>query len=288
MKGRILVAADGGAGSLGALRAARALAERDGVCVDVLAVDEAAPGYGGGAAYGLAPPFSLDASRVRELREAVRRQLGMVGGVAAEWPVEVRTGAVAPVIALEAEARGAALVVLGRSRRTGGAIASAVAGLARVPVLAASAEGALPTCAVVAVGLRGPASDAARAAQELLPRNGVLHLVHVARRSGTDARAALEVLRLELRSTGSVKVRAHVLQGDPLEEVLALAARKEAGLVAVGCHRDRPGALAAGLPTWLVRRAGCAVLVAPRSTPGFELETEDIEEQLHLATSAFG
>ena len=288
----ILVAADGSAGALGALRVAAALARRGTKPARVLAVQEPVPFYDD-LAPGLAAEVeaALGGVALERLREAVRGQLDGLGGAAAEWDARVEVGSPAAAIADTARELGAGLIVLGLGRHSvverwfGGETALRVMQLAHVPVLAVHPEATdLPRRALVAEDFGELGRDAGLLARDLLAPGGELHLahaLHVPPAPGAEFLAAewiegylesvsaqLEEERRELAATG-VEATSHVLQGNPASELLRLAGRLEADLIAAGRHgRGFLGRLVMGsVSTRLVRRARCSVLVVPPPLP---------------------
>lgn len=112
--GPLLVATDGRSG-VGALRAARHLAERSGAAVRVLTVVEPLPAYFGALDDSLVPP-SLEEDRRAAQLELVRRQVHDVIGAGAAWPVEAREGDPALVITDAAREAAASLILVGAGR----------------------------------------------------------------------------------------------------------------------------------------------------------------------------
>ncbi|MET0398326.1 MAG: universal stress protein [Longimicrobiaceae bacterium] len=309
MRKRMLVATEGGAGSLGALRTAQALAERDGAEVEVLAVVEPALGYGPPVNGTVPGHEEIEATVARRVGDTVRRQLRGLGGGAAGWEVVVRIGSVAPTIAREAEARDADVIVLGRrvheglGRFLGRETALDVVRLAGVPVLAVPPEGgALPASVLVAVDFSEGGRDSARAALELLPAGGVVHLAHVSWSIPADAvrdggqwvetyddgaRTRLDELRRVLEAPGGVRVRTHLLHGEAAPQLLALAEREGVGLIVVGSHGNGffSRAILGSVATRVFRGARCAVLLRPLPGESSLLTREDVEEELHLTAA---
>lgn len=310
MRKRMLVATEGGAGSLGALRTAQALATRDGMDVEVLAVVEPAIGYGPPVSGAVPGHHDIEETVAQRVRDAVQGQLRELGGEAAGWEVVVRIGSVAPTIAREAEARDASLIVLGRrvheglGRFLGRETALDVVRLAGVPVLAVPPEGGdLPASALVAVDFSEASRDSARAALELLPPGGVVHLAHVSWsipgdrvRDGGEwvatyddgARTRLDELRRELEAAGRARVQTHLLHGEASPRLLALAEHERVGLIVVGSHGNGffSRAVLGSVATRVFRGAPCAVLLRPPRTVSSVLSTEDVEEELHLTALA--
>jgi nucleotide-binding universal stress UspA family protein len=163
--------------------------------------------------------------------------------------------------------------------------------LAHVPVLAVPAESReLPRMAVAAVDFSEFSREAAQTAADLLGRPAELHLAHVSWRPLPDmprivgpewvesyhesTRLQLKELAEALESAGEARVETHLLEGDPAREVLRLAEAVGAELIAAGSHGASffSRLVMGSVSTQLVRRATCAVLIAPPRTPPAELE----------------
>jgi nucleotide-binding universal stress UspA family protein len=293
MKGRILLATDGAPQSLGAVRVAAALAERDGCEVEVLTVLEPPSAYAAGHAFAVPVPIpGPDGLQAEGLRSEVEAQLRAAGGAAAAWPVRVELGAPARTIAACAEERGAALIVLGLGRHDavdrwfGRETALDVVRLAHVPVLAVPAEAAgTPRTALAATDFSPFSLDAAGRAAELLGPDGELHVAHAGMEAPREAAGGAEWLRtyeagarerLEQVSRGvagacHVRVRPHLLRGEPAAALLSFAERTGVELVAAGSHGYGffTRILMGSVSTRLLRGARCMVLVAPpQGVPG--------------------
>jgi nucleotide-binding universal stress UspA family protein len=313
MNRRMLIAADGRAESLAALRLARALSETRGMKGEVLTVLQPVtpwmydPMTGAAAVYWDALDVQKDAQR-----EAVRAQLAAVGGAAAGWPLEAVVGPCALTIARGAAERGAALIVMGSGRHgwsdrlLGRETVLDVLRVAHHPVLAVPADhGELPRKALVATDFSEQSLDAARAAVALLAPGAEVHVVNVswvpavevawaAAGSWTEtyeagARTRLEEIARELAGPGRV-VHTHLLKGDLADELLAFAERERVDLVATGSHGYGliSRAILGSLSTRLVRGAHCAVLVAPPRTPSAALHGEAAGAEHPLAVGAAG
>ena len=294
MDGRILVATDGTGGSLGALRVAAALAEREGRPPLVVSVVEPIV-LEGSVLYAVpGEALALAVEPEAEVRGLVRAQLATLGPAAAGWETEVAVGRAGPTIARLAEERGAGVIVMGlgrhsrRERFLGGETALDVVRVARVPVLAVppEAEG-LPRRGVVAADFSEYSRDAARTLAEVAAEGAELRLAHVvwSLRGEDEAdewhatylagvRARLEEMAGELRALRpSARVELEVLEGSPVREVLGLAERAGADIVAAGSHgygfftRLVMGSVSAHL----LRGAERAVLIAPPRAPSTEL-----------------
>lgn len=313
MKRRILIAADGHAESLAALRLARTLAEAKGLVGEVLTVLQPAtpwiydPISGAAAVYWDALDVQKDAQR-----EAVRAQLATVGGAAAGWPLEAVVGPCALTIARHAAERGAGLIVMGsgrhewRDRLLGRETVLDVLRVAHTPVLAVPSDGGeLPRSLLVATDFSEQSMAAARAAVGLLAADAVVHVVNVSWTPAVEvARATLDTwsetydagawtrldeVAQELRRPNRT-VRTHLLKGDLPGELLAFAEREQVELIATGSHGYGfvSRAILGSLSTRLVRGAHCAVLVAPPRTPSAALHAEEAEAEHALATGATG
>ncbi|HEX9887766.1 MAG TPA: universal stress protein [Longimicrobiales bacterium] len=284
MSRRILVASDGSAESLGALRLARELHERDGGEVEVLAVVEPLPVFDTGFMVAL-PEAELLVHRREDMRSALLDVVRDLGEGARNWEVTVATGVAAASIAERARVRRADLVVAGLGRH--GAIdrffgtetVLQLLHLVHAPVLAVPESASrLPSVAVVAVDFSSFGGRAARAGVDLVGPDAPVHLVHVLtgservpEESGdwrgpfeADARGRLAALAEEL-GLGDDRTTVHLVEGDPAGEVLAVARAVGADLVVAGSHgHSFMGRLLAGsVSTRLVRSADVPVLVVP-------------------------
>jgi nucleotide-binding universal stress UspA family protein len=289
MKGHIIVATDGSVAANGALRIAQLLQQRLETKVEVVTVWEPIPisGIGTGEIVGSA---HLEWDRVAEsaLRQRVLEQLADLGLADAAWSVTLERGPAAPTIVRLASERNAPLIVLGLGqhelvdRWLGSETALQVMRLAHVPVLAVPAEHSrLPRTAVVAMDFSTFSREAALALMDLLEPGGDVHLVHVIWRPSVEApwagdrdwvdgrreTAAVELGRLAdlLKESTGATVHTHLVEGEAAREVLRLARKVGADLIASGSHGagflDR--ILMGSVSTRLVRGATCAVLVSP-------------------------
>lgn len=308
MSARILVATDGKAGALGALRAAAHLAERDGASVHLLAVCEPVDVYPSGSA-GVIPGLvsELTARSVAALRDRVGAQVAGLGDGAAEWTVQVEVGSIAPSVARVAAQLGAELIVVGL--REPGSVERWLSRetllrlihLSHVPVLAVGEYAKdLPGRIVLAVDF----SDfSLRAAREVMARAAAgarIHLAHVSwapakehgwaeamewertYRAGVERR--LEELATELRSSGDITVRTHVLTGEAGRELLRLAEQVDADLIAAGSHgAGFLGRIVMGsVSSTLVHGARCSLLIAPPRAVAAELKAGRRPTRLEL------
>lgn len=301
MTQRILVATRGTPSAAGALRYARALAERGDTEVEV---------FSGLVRTGLVPMSPLDAgvywsedaatALADAQRSRVVAQLTGIGGPAVRWPIHMEIGATVPTLVSRAAEFGATLIVLGArgqgraDRLLGGTMASRVMHASHVPVLAVPQDAVtLPNVAVVGTDFTSFSWDAAVAAARFVGRGGTLHLAHVtwaplaeedlpdvgewSRTYRTGAEQRLQAVAESLAGeadAADVRVETHLISGAPADEILGLVKRTRAGLIAVGSHGlGFFGRIAMGsVSTQLVRAARCAILVAPPPTPAPEIE----------------
>lgn len=306
MEMRIIVATDGEAAAMGALRVARALADRYQAPVEVVC---AVPPFPVPPSYVGAPALlgldELDRASLDAARNRVRAQLQEVDLRATTWPVTVQMGAPVPTIVRLARVKGASLILLGLGRHAladrwlGTETALRVMRLAHVPVLAVPADAsALPDRAVAAVDFTDFSRDAADTALKILRPGGALHLAHVFWRPSEEIpwvggrdwievqrermQGELDELARQLDGTAGVSVHPHFLEGDVAGETLRFARTVGAGLIAAGSQ----GAgffsrlLMGSVSTRLVRGATCMVLIAPpRSVPAEPEETAPAAQQ---------
>jgi nucleotide-binding universal stress UspA family protein len=231
---------------------------------------------------------ALEDARVAALREAVRDRLREVGEGAERWPMRVEVGAPAAIIARSAGERAGGLILLGGApdgaadRWPHGGTSLQVVHLASVPVLVVpSTATGLPGRAVAAVDFSEFSLNAAHRVAEILDEGGTVHLAHVAwtipespllelvaewnRTYNRGAEARMAELGRELESAARVRVETHVLAGEPVPELLELADRLHADVIAAGSHgygfcgRVFIGSVSAKL----LRAARCCVFLAP-------------------------
>jgi nucleotide-binding universal stress UspA family protein len=297
--GRVLVATDGSPASSGALKVAKALAARYHGSTAVIAVVERPPVFEDviGEAFGITSE-ELTQEAVESTRAQVLSQIAELELPEPAWRLAVVAGTPAPSIVARAREVGASLIVLGLGRHSlydrvlGTETALKVMALSDVPVLAVPATGdQLPRTAVVAVDFSEFSRDAALSAAGLLPPGAELHLAHVIWTPNPDTqllagaewvdsyhqrlRRQLNEMAREIESMGEFRVHSHLLEGSVPGELLRLAYRERADLIAAGSH----GAsfigrfLMGSVSTRLLRGASCAVLVAPPRGAPAELAT---------------
>lgn len=263
MRPHILVATDGKHGARGALRATKKLAEAWKAKVTVLAVLESSEIYSGIAPHELPTlPERFVPTGAEALRMRVRAQLIDTGADALGWDFVVEMGAVAPAIARAAADREATIILVGLRRP--GAVERwlsretvlRVVHLAHVPVLAlGEVVEDLPRRIVLGVDFSDFSRRAAQEAARILVGGGELHPAHVAwvaawegdrvgreewtewektYRAGVEQR--MEEFVSEIQRPAGVTVTPHILAGEPVRELLSLAERIDADLIAAGSH----------------------------------------------------
>jgi nucleotide-binding universal stress UspA family protein len=288
MEMRIVVATDGQPDAMGALRVARALSRRHHASVEAVGAvppfPVAASPVGGSAATTIC---DIDRAAAEAVRARIEHQVAEIEPGAA-LPVSVEVGVPPPTLVRLARERNASLIALGLGRHEladrvfGSETALQVMRLSHVPVLGVPADAHdLPRTAVVAMDFSAFSRDAAQAVVALVVPRGTIHLVHilwnpvppmpaVAGPTWIDAYRASVASQLQevaetVKAAADIQVETHLLEGDPADEVLRLASEVGADLIAAGSH----GAgffsrlVMGSVSTRLLRRAGCAVLIAP-------------------------
>ena len=282
----ILVAVDGSRASGAALRLAADLAGRDGSSIVPVLVESFALSTNARCI----PADVLRKERVPEVSRLgrVRRQLCDVLDTDS-WKLHVEFGPFGSVVAHLADSVEASLIVMGLSRHgaarrlLGSGAVARVLQSAQIPVFAVPATAReLPHAALAAIDFSRASLRAARTARDLLSRPGTLRLVNVRRpRSETlpeiDAWEAiygegvslkLEQLASELATDG-VSTTAEILSGPLADTLLEAADQSNADLIACGTNslNALEQLLLGDVPGQLLRRAECAVLVAPCPQP---------------------
>jgi len=274
----IVLGTDGDSEAAGAIRLARLFSERDGTAIRVVGVlDRFPPASSGGERVG----NRTETAKVGELRERIEYQLAGLGVPAGKWPVEIVVGR--PDVALSdvAERERARLLLVGTSgqgllgRVWGPSTVLSAARHARATVLAVRRHtSALPECAVVGIDFGSASIAAARAALDCLGPRGSLHVAYsrpVGSQIGTAALAAgvaydeelaerLERVTAALSVPAGVRVTRHVLVGDAARQLLELAEREKADLIAVGTHGDHR------LAAFMIGTTASRVLAADRAS----------------------
>jgi nucleotide-binding universal stress UspA family protein len=291
---RILLATDGAPGSEGALNVSARLAEERGAEVEVLHVlQPMVVQTPDSTAMLWLPPSSVDdRQRTAAASAELARLLAAAGGPAERWPAHVEIGPVAPTIVEQAERLGVSMIVMGAGRHDaldrwlGTETAVRTMQVAHVPVLAVphSATGEYRNV-VAAVDLSEFSRDALAAALRLCSDGATLHLAHAAPSQPHDllgagspswgedesvqARARILAWAAEVPGGAGRRFEVHLLEGTVHQEILRLAEKLGAELIAAGSHgHGFWGRLLLGsVSTRLIRGAQCSVLIAPPREP---------------------
>jgi nucleotide-binding universal stress UspA family protein len=283
--GPVLLATDGRPAASGAVRVAAQAARRLGAPVQAVAILEPIATYG--AELLVALPAEFDTGRRADTREAVRAQLAeLVGPESGAWPLDTEFGAPAQTLAQLAEARDASLLVLGIGRHSpfdrlfGTETALRALRSTQRPVLAVPADATrLPTRALAAVDFTPASVRAAEAAIEVVAEGGTLVLAHVKPSVNAAQPLLADWDRAYTQRVGELFGRLHamlgerrpdvrlttaVVIGDPADQLLELATRAGAELLAAGTHGAGfvERVLVGSVATALLRRATCMVLAA--------------------------
>jgi nucleotide-binding universal stress UspA family protein len=277
---RLLVAVAASAEARAIGRVASAIACQKHASVRVLSVVSAAPEDLSAKNRSTVHGWTRDAARKR----VVSRALGTACPAAALWPVTVGAGDVVSVIVSETLVSNADLLVIGlpEPRQNASLRDNVVKRLLRrvsLPVLAVVSKAVhQPRVVVAGVDFTRASLHAARAALRIMAPGGVLHLVHVQPEFGTTGSdgeglraiymqglgGAFERVRSALAPPADIAVETVLLDGSPIAELTAYAARVNADLVAVGSHRlDLAAANVGRLPTALLRDGSRSALIAP-------------------------
>lgn len=286
----ILVATDGGASTLGALRCARDLGVRHGLPLEVVSVCEPATVFGYESVDLVAGVLSEMAEAARSIRRTEVAELLAVAGVDCQPLIHVEIGGAAATLARTAAQRGARVIVVGRGtpstmdRVLGDETALRLMQSSHVPVLSVPNDyGELPSRVLAAVDFTSYSLDAARCAAALLAGGGELHVVHVTSdQAAVDLRSWRETewmraMRQEVegrlqafvdelsRAVPGVRITPHLADGRPVQSVLRLSEDLDVDMLAAGTNGyGFLGRLLMGsVATQLVRRARCMTLIAP-------------------------
>jgi nucleotide-binding universal stress UspA family protein len=296
-RGPILLATDGSGASGAPVLAARLLAERLSLPLEIVTVLPPQMVYGvnlGGTPVYM--PAVEEAHRKARL-EAVNAYVAQFSTDEPAPPVHVRFGGIALEVGDVARQRNATMILVGAAphqrwnRIIAGERAVQVLGAGSSPVLSVPPGfGALPKNVVVAVDFAPASIRAAQAALLLLADGGTLTLLHLlsplagasplrdvsGRDPATAVQSMFERLREELRAyvPDDITVETQVRTADALEGIVSVATELDAEVVAVGTHGPRllerffVGSVAASV----IHAAPQAVLAAPPPPPAEALE----------------
>jgi nucleotide-binding universal stress UspA family protein len=285
----VLLALSGTELSEGPAVAARLVAERLGLSVEILTVIDTLPVYG---APNIIPPSAamLDTAYREERLKNVRSYIAPHFG--SDQPIHVVYGPVTREIIMTARDLSASIVVLGasphrrRNRIISGERAAQVLGRVECPVLSvAPGFNAIPNRIVVGVDF-GPSSvRACIAALRLLGSGGTLTMVHAVEpveyearlrdSMGRDFDDAIQSLFTRLRKElqphvgRGVTVESTIMQGSAVDAILEAASGIDGTVIAVGTHgpslvqRFLGGSVAASV----LHSAEQSVLAVPPPSP---------------------
>ena len=286
-RGPILVASDGAPDANEALfGAARLVGQALGVPIEVVGVCEPITGVAGGMDV-LPVPVELDESRRQTMLADLRRSVSIAASGDPQWPIRVTVGSPARMLASEAIARDASLMVMGIGRRNpldrlfGTETTLATLRESRVPVLAVGANfPATPAHVVVGLDFSAASVRAAQLATQMLSAGGRLTLVHVRPRFehpssdwqtwdaeyGRTLPPLFEQVRRTLDAPDGVMVETVTVRGDPAPALLAFAQQARVDLVAVGTQRHTllERLIVGSVGTRILRTARCGVLAVPQ------------------------
>lgn len=270
----LLLASDGSAAADAAVNIAALLARRDQLDVRVVLAQTPFP--------------QVDESL--SPHDVLQVQLPAFTRDGAAWSIHAQERVSSTVITTQAERSGAELIVMGlrphtvfdRLFRNDSTLR--VIRESTVPVLAVTpALTSLPRRVIAAVDFSRASLQGVRAALRIAGEGATILLVHVQpefrSRSERDEgaaviysqgmRGAFARLRKELCIPAGVPLDTVVLRGDPATELLSLAERSDADLIALGMQNEgspwRPGA--ASLTARLVRDGRCSLLAVPPARP---------------------
>lgn len=256
-RGPVMLATDG-TGSGTAVLAARLVAERLGVPLEVVTVVDPQPMYGGSA--WSTSTFLSDVDDLRRIRrvETVHGFLARFSGGAAPPSIHVRFGGIAEEIANVASERNATLIVMGAaphhrgSRTLGGERAVHVLRNSTVPVFSVPPGfERLPKKIVVAVDFAPASVRAAQAALLLLADGGTLTLLHIlpplysdapmkdiGRTSVAAIQSGFACLSAELEHIAGQRltIETRIRTDENVDGIVSVAYATDADLVVVGTH----------------------------------------------------
>jgi len=306
LRGPVLLATDGTSRSGAAVIAARLIAERLGVPLEVVTVLEPPVVYG--APLGGAPDYlpELDDALKEARLSDVRTYVARYSGPAASPVVHLRYGPIARELTNAARERSATLIVVGAAPHQrlnsiiAGERAMQVLHSSTVPVLSVPPDfSALPRNVVVGVDFSPASVRAAETALLLVDSGGTLTLLHVLSPlqagvplrdlGGRDPATSVQALFGRLRDT----LRAYVPHDVTIETqvkadlhthgILEGAEGMGADLIAVGTHGPRllERLFVGSVASTVVHAAPQAVLAAPPPSA-----TEALDLWLHFVGTA--
>ena len=285
--GGLVAGVDGSPVSILALRTAAAIARRKRCALHAMMALSPFPSY------RINPRAEVGAEDIEQLRRSLkdgelRDDLDALRPEES-WTRQVEIGSPEEWLPSVAKARGAELIVIGRTRHdildriTGGETTLRIMRASDVPVLAVNEEIERPTSIVVAADFGESSTCAAKLALDLLGKSGTLFLVYVdipvelfpngfalpgESAYPGDAVSCFRRLCGELGAHPGVIVEQAVLNGMPTREIIRFAQGVGADIIAAGTHsHSRLDRLLLGsVATGLVRNAPCGVLIAPHKS----------------------
>jgi nucleotide-binding universal stress UspA family protein len=273
----ILLATHGAETAEGAVRIAALLAARKHATLSTVCVLEPIRIVDGGFASWYVPTPEEDEAVRSSLRAAVNEQLRRFGATAS---VHVRTGPPASEIAdFARETEAEAIVVgLGRhqflERALGNETALQLVQLASTPVLAVPpGMSSLPRRSLAAIDFSPTSIASARTYAQCLAPGDALHLVYAAGEwqggypveQRASAEGVLSAVVKQIDVPQGVNIERSVVEGEPAEQILALATSTNADVIVLGSHgygfwkRLTIGSVASKI----VRLSSIAVFVTP-------------------------
>lgn len=300
----LLVATDGGGLAMSALGFAATYSAEHGVPVEVVAFvaplsDLRMP---------LPHRVELEQAHARGVDEGIRGCIrDTVGPV--DWPIHVRLGRPAPVVATVARERNARMILLAADSGRDGddSVSIELLHLADQPVLVGHG-GTLPRTAVVGIDFSTASVRAAEAAASLVGPAGAIHLVHVTPSLDFPAASvwgwepcyafavagAFDQLVRKVATLGPGTVERHDRAGDTVEELRAAVDELDADLLAVGSDgymcdgRAIVGRVArkllAGPATAVLAMPVVTAITGPFAPPRAAAEVADATKSSHNAS----
>ena len=228
----------------------------------------------------------LDESRRITLLADLRRAVSIATESDKPWPIHAMLGSTPSVLAREAAAGDASLLVMGIGRHSpldrlfGTETTLATLRESRVPILAVTTTfPAMPTHVVVGMDFSAASVRAAQLGMALLASGGRLTIVHVrpqfehpsadwqewdAEYGRTLPPLYVQVRRL-LNPPENVTIETVTVRGDPAAALMAFAHQAGADLVALGTQRHtlRERVMVGSVATRVLRASRCSVLAVP-------------------------
>jgi nucleotide-binding universal stress UspA family protein len=279
--GPLMVATDGTVRSDAAMRAARKIAAVTGQRALVLTVHVPLPVMGPETGIAVGPKVESERRTAQLLQ--VLSQMERVG-VTEPWPVKVTTGHPAATIARLAKTIDASMIILGLGghglidRIFGDEVALQALRIGSVPILAVADDlEDLPSHALAAIDFSASSVRALELGGRLMHQGGMVTLANVVtsddpvtvnaldRGHVREISAALNRVAANIPFADGVVCDTRVLAGDPAEELLRLAQKRNADLIITGSHGHNflSRLMLGSVSTRLLRKSGRSILVVP-------------------------